>query len=249
MKIAFIDSGIGGLSVVKKAYEKKGGEFIYYADSDYMPYGALTERVLSDHIAKVVQKLAVDGAGVIVLACNTATAVCIDALREKFRDLVFVGTEPAVKPALCFDGDVLVLATPLTLAQRRFSRLLVSDKAKAFYTPDCSRLAYLVERDFPYLEKAERELDKIIAPYLYRDIGSVVIGCTHYAYLEEYIKRRYTFNVVSGAGGVVRQLYNVAPEECFGNEKLLLVRSGDEKEQKLLEERARLICGALVAPL
>ena len=54
---------------------------------------------------------------------------------------------------------------------------------------------------------------------------------------------------VSGAGGVIRQLYKVAPEECFHQEKLLFVRSGDEKEQKLLEERARLICGVEVAPL
>lgn len=249
MKIAFIDSGIGGLSVVKKAYEKRGGEFIYYADGDYMPYGALTEKVLSDHLAKVVQKLKDKGAGVIVLACNTATAVSIDFLREKFKDLIFVGTEPAVRPALCFDGDILVLATPLTLAQKRFSRLLVSDKAKAFYTPDCARLAYLIERDFPYLKEAERALDKIVAPYLCRDIGAVVIGCTHYAFLEEYIKRRYALNVVSGAGGVVRQLFKVAPPTCFSQDKLLYVKNGDESGQKLLEERARLICAVDVAEL
>lgn len=214
-----------------------------------MPYGALTPDVLKRHVGKVVQKLVALGAGVVVLACNTATAVCIDSLRKDFPSVVFVGTEPAVKPALCFGGDVLVLATPLTLAQPRFSRLLRSDAGKAFYTPDCSDLAYLVERDFPDLSKARRALDVILAPYLGKDIGSVVIGCTHYAFLQDYIEKRYGLSVVSGAGGVVRQLVKVAPAQCFSGERLLRVHSGDSSSQALLEERARLICGVETAPL
>lgn len=243
MKTAFLDSGIGGLTIVAKTFERKGGEFLYYSDSDYMPYGALTANVLTSHLKKVTEKLIKEGAGVIVLACNTATAVCIDELRKEFKDIIFVGTEPAVKPALCFEGDVLVLATPLTLMQKRFVRLLQSDQGKAFYTPDCARLAYLIERDFPCLKEAERMLDLILAPYLDRNIGSVVIGCTHYSYLEDYIRRRYKFNVVSGAGGVVRQLLKVAPKDCFSDERLLKVHSGDQSMQKVLEERARLVCG------
>lgn len=243
MKIAFIDSGIGGLTVAAQTFAKCGGEFLYYADSDYMPYGALTAEVLTGHLKKVVGRLKNYGAGVIVLACNTATAVCIDALREQFYDVIFVGTEPAVKPATCFDGDVLVLATPLTLAQKRFNRLLQSDKGKAFYTPDCTGLAYLVERDYPHLKEAERLLDLIVAPYIGKDIGSVVIGCTHYAYLEDYIRRRYKWKVVSGAGGVVRQLLKVAPQECFSRQKLLMVHSGDIDGQSVLEKRAGIICG------
>ncbi len=243
MKIAFIDSGIGGLSVVSRVYAHRKGEFIYFADTEYMPYGALTASVLSRHLEKVCERLISSGVCVIVLACNTATAVCIDGLREKFRNTVFVGTEPALKPALCFEKDVLVLATPLTLAQKRFSRLLSLNAAKAVYTPDCTGLAYVIERDFPDMRKAEREADRIIAPYLGKEIGSVVIGCTHYAFLENYLKKRYGFNVVSGAGGVVRQLFKVAPPECFGEENLLRVISGDEKGQRLLEKRAALICG------
>lgn len=248
MKIAFLDSGIGGLSIVARTFARKGGEFLYYADNDHMPYGAMTADVLCRQISKVVEKLVACGASVVTLACNTATAVCVDVLRKEFPSVYFVGTEPAVKPALCFGGDVLVLATPLTLAQPRFSRLLKSDSGKAFYTPDCSDLAYLVERDFPDLTKAQRTLDAIIAPYLGKDVGSVVIGCTHYSFLQSYIEKRYGFNVVSGAGGVVRQLIKTAPEECFSGERLLVIHSGSENKQKLLEERARFICGVETAP-
>lgn len=249
MKIAFIDSGIGGLSVVAKVFEKKSGEFLYYADTDYMPYGALTESVLKNHISKVVEKLACLGAKVIVLACNTATAVCIDGLREKFPNLIFVGTEPAVKPALCFDKDILVLATPLTLAQPRFRRLLMASGEKKVYTPDCTGLAYLTERDYPDISEACKLLDKIIVPLPVEGIGAVVTGCTHYAFLEEYLSKRYKFKVVSGIGGVVRQLSRVAPSDCFSSDTLLYVKSGDEKGQKKLEERARMICKVEVAPL
>lgn len=248
MKIAFLDSGIGGLSIVARTFARQSGEFLYYADSDFMPYGAMTADVLCRHIEKVVEKLVGYGASVVTLACNTATAVCIDTLRRDFPSIAFVGTEPAVRPALCFGGDVLVLATPLTLSQPRFARLLTADGGKAFYIPDCSGLAYLVERDFPDLTKAQRALDAIIAPYLGKDVGSVVIGCTHYAFLQSYIERRYGLNVVSGAGGVVRQLLKTAPGQCFSGERVLLVHSGDENGQKTLEERARLICGVETAP-
>lgn len=247
MKIAFLDSGIGGLSVVAKTYEKKSGEFLYYSDSDYMPYGALTETVLRDHLAKVTEKLLKADAKVIVLACNTATAVAIDCLRERYKEAVFVGTEPALKPALCFDGNILVLATPLTLRQKRFVRL-VEEGRRQVIAPDCSRLAYLIERDYPDMTEAERFVDRTLALYLDCDIGAAVIGCTHYAYIEEYLQKKYRIRTVSGAGGVVRQICRVAPAECFGGENLLRVKSGDEKGQRLLEERAMKICGVEVAP-
>ena len=247
MKIAFVDSGIGGLSVVAKTYEKKSGEFFYYADSDYMPYGALTETVLKDHLAKVTEKLLKADAKVIVLACNTATAVAIDYLRERYKEIAFVGTEPALKPALCFDGNILVLATPLTLKQKRFLRLTEEGKRQVI-APDCSRLAYLIEKDYPDLTAAKRFLDNAVAPYLDCGIGAVVIGCTHYAYLEDYIQKKYRLRTVSGSAGVVRQLCRVAPEECFGDENLLRVKSGEESGQKLLEERAKFVCGVEVAP-
>lgn len=249
MKIAFLDSGIGGLTVAAKTFAKRNGEFLYYADSDNMPYGAMTAKVLTRHICKVTEKLIDLGAGVIVLACNTATAVCVDVLRERFPDVIFVGTEPAVKPAMCFDGDVIVLATPLTLAQPRFAKLLYGNSDKIFYTPDCSSLAAIVERDFPFLKNAERAVDVALAPYLGKNVGSVVIGCTHYAYLKAYLAKRYPFRIVSGAGGVVRQLLRVAPEECFSRQSLLRVFSGDREKQSLLEERAALVCKVAVAPL
>ncbi len=248
MKIAFLDSGIGGLSVVEKVFEKKGGEFLYYSDNKYMPYGALTAKVLSDHIASVCEKLVSAGAETIVLACNTATATCIDRLRAEFPKVSFVGTEPAVRPALCFDGDVLVLATPLTLAQPRFKRLLVANDGRRFLTPDCSGLAFLVERDFPDISAAQKLLDRIIAPYVGEKTGAVVLGCTHYSYLEVYIRRRYGLSVVSGAGGVVRQLFKVAPADSFCQPPLLKVACGDEEGLGLLVSRARSICKVDVEP-
>lgn len=248
MKIAFLDSGIGGLSVAAKLFEKKQGEFLYYADSDYMPYGALTENVLKSHLKKVSSKLISLGAGVIVLACNTATAVAIDDLREEFPQTTFVGTEPAVKPALCFDKDVIVLATPLTLRQKRFSRLLTSYDGRRFITPDCGRLAYLIERDYPDMKEASALVDEILAPFAGSDTKTVVIGCTHYTYLEEYIKRRYAFNVVSGTGGVVRQIIKVADKSCFSSPSLLRVYSGISAEQSVLQDRAKAVCKVEVAP-
>ena len=115
MKIGFLDSGIGGLSVLHDLLTRMPmGEYLYYADSENAPYGEKSEEEIYSLVARGVDFLISRGAGAIVLACNTATSVAAKRLRAA-HSLPIVGMEPAVKPAVRFhsQGRVLVTGTPV----------------------------------------------------------------------------------------------------------------------------------------
>ena len=206
MDIAVTDSGMGGLFVVKKLLERtRAGKILYFADNAHAPYGRLSELRLQKVMRANCARLKDLGTKTIVLACNTATAVCIDELRAEFSDIEFVGTEPAIKPAAVRYDKLTVMATPLTLKQPRFAALLKASGAKV-NTPDCSRLAHLVEYGLPDLKRAKAEAERILSAYPRADLGAVVIGCTHYSYLAEFIAKRFGCPVFDGAVGVTSRI-------------------------------------------
>ena len=128
MKIGFFDSGLGGLTVLKEAIknEKLKGEIYYLGDNKNTPYGIknkdFVKMVVEDNIKTLVEY----GCNPIVIACNTATSLCIKSLREKYKDIIFIGTEPAVKVAAdaYTHKKILVLATSITVKQEKLLNLI-----------------------------------------------------------------------------------------------------------------------------
>lgn len=125
--IAVIDSGMGGITVLRKLHRIMPNEnYIYFGDSANSPYGTKTTEQIRDLTVQGVEMLMSKGAKSVVIACNTATAAAAAYLREKYPDYPFVGLEPAIKPA-ALSGKwprVLVLATPLTLKEKKFNDLM-----------------------------------------------------------------------------------------------------------------------------
>ena len=121
-KIAFFDSGIGGLTVLRSCLERLDGYiYYYYGDNARAPYGNLSKENIRRYVLEAFDcfcDLGVDGA---VVACNTATAVCMEELRERYA-FPIVGTEPAIYPAAAMGGEVLVLATRATVVRERINR-------------------------------------------------------------------------------------------------------------------------------
>ena len=125
--IAVLDSGLGGLSVLRHLRRLMPGErFLYYGDSAHAPYGTRTRQEVEDLTLRAVEDLMPRGLKALVVACNTATSAAIETLRKKYPDLIVVGIEPALK--LAADrypgGGIGVMATPVTLGEEKFSRLL-----------------------------------------------------------------------------------------------------------------------------
>lgn len=191
LSIGVFDSGVGGLSVLRVLREHLPlASLLYVADSGHAPYGEKTEAFITERSLSIAEFLLSQGADVLVVACNTATATSVQALRTRHPQLPIVGIEPGVKPAVAasVNRKVGVLATPGTLASERFARLIEQHAGAAQILPQpCPGLAKAIEGgqlDAPVL----RELvQRFCAPLRQAGVDTVVLGCTHYPFVAPWI--------------------------------------------------------------
>lgn len=192
LPIGFMDSGLGGLSVLREAVRIMPNEdFIYYGDSANAPYGIKPTEVIRELTFKVVEGLLERGIKGLAVACNTATSAAVRPLREKYPDLPIVGIEPAVKPAAINNhgGRVIVMATPMTIRQPKFHRLLDKYKDVAEIVPvECEGLMEYVEHGELDGEALDAYFEKHLKPYLNDNTETIVLGCTHYPFLSPHLK-------------------------------------------------------------
>lgn len=191
--IGIFDSGVGGLSVVRHIqallpYE----DLIYIADQAHVPYGSRSVKEIRQFSANITHFLQQQGCKLSVVACNTATSVAINHLRQTFPDMLFVGMEPAVKPAAAQtkNGKVGVLATPGTFLSERYATLLTRfAKQIEVWEDPCIGLVEKIEAGELKTPETERLLAAILMPMLVQGIDTLVLGCTHYPFVEPLIRR------------------------------------------------------------
>ena len=186
--IGVLDSGVGGVSILRKLYEMLPGEdYIYRGDSAHAPYGIKTASEVQRYTFASAAYLLERGVKALVVACNTATSVSIARLREEYDFLPVIGVEPALKPAaLSGAGKVLVMATPVTLRESRFRNLMRQCAEKAEIVPvSCGGLMEFVERGELSGENLLHYLREKLNEHLPAE--AVVLGCTHYPFVESAI--------------------------------------------------------------
>jgi glutamate racemase len=192
--IGIFDSGVGGLSVLRALHKRLPAcPVLYIADSGYAPYGDRDPTHVMERSERVVDHLVAQGAQLIVIACNTATAWAIDAMRLRHPDIPFVGVEPGVKPAALTSPSrrFAVMATPATLASERFASLVARHAPGCTVHPvPCAGLASAIERGEAGAAEVDRLLDLYCLPLSRLDIDTVVLGCTHYPFVAERIAAR-----------------------------------------------------------
>ena len=202
--VAFFDSGIGGLTVMAACRERIQEQvFYYYGDNKHAPYGNLTPKKIRRFVFSAFKKFKRLRVKAVVLACNTATAVCIEELRKKYT-FPIIGTEPAVYLAAKSGGEIWVLSTRATYNSIRLKELCQRAEKKFPQANvkriPCDRLAGAIERHV-----AEGDYD--YTAYLPRGKPSaVVLGCTHYPYIEKQIRDFYLCPVYHGNEGIAKRL-------------------------------------------
>ena len=204
--IAVIDSGVGGISVLRELVRLMPNEdFRYFGDSANAPYGEKSTEAVRALTLSHATRLFSEGAKALVVACNTATGAAIAALREAFPDRVVIGIEPALKPAARSktSPSVLVMATPLTLKQEKFEHLLAqyNEDARITVLP-CHGLVELIEQGIVDGERLTAHLQKLFAPLAGVSPDAVVLGCTHYPLVRDAIQTVVGKNVPLFDGGV-----------------------------------------------
>lgn len=202
--VAFFDSGIGGLTVLDECKKRLKGElFYYYGDNAHAPYGNLPTEKIEALVFSAFEKLSALRPKAAVIGCNTATALCVEKLRQRF-DFPIIGAEPAVLTAANRGGDVFVLTTKATFESERFQKLCA--RARVHYPQSnlrlfpCHQLAGVIEKNL-FNERFD------YTPYLPAGKpAAVVLGCTHYIYIKKYIEDFYRCKTFDGNAGIAARL-------------------------------------------
>ncbi len=209
MKIAFFDSGIGGLSVLAEALRRfSGAEFLYFADEDHVPYGTKSRAEIVRLSLNAVGFLVSRGADAVVVACNTATSAAISELRGAFSVPV-IGMEPAVKLAADSFGarPTLLIATPLTIAGEKLARLVgrLECETWSLALPRLVEFAQDLEFDSPAVRAYLREE---LAQFELERLGSLVLGCTHFNYFKDVLREILPpcVRIIDGIDGTLNRL-------------------------------------------
>lgn len=206
------DSGVGGLSVLLAVRRLMPGAGItYVADSAWFPYGDREPGALAERTASITRFLLGRGARTVVVACNTASGAAIAHLRQSFT-VPFVGVEPAVKVAADSDtmGRIGVLCTPLTARAERYHSLVERvARGKEVITAASDSLAGLVERGEHLRPGFEEVVARELQPLLAARVEAVVLGCTHYAFLADTVRRLTGLPVLEPSAAVARQVQRI----------------------------------------
>ena len=186
--IGIFDSGIGGVTILKEILKENFDyHYLYYSDSKNNPYGDKKQKEIETIVFEIVETLIARGCQIIVIACNTASTVCVKKLREKYKNISFIATEPAYKMIHDYnnDGKTLVMATKATIESKKFQD------------------AELIEENNQ--EKIEKYLNDNLKQF--NKIDNVVLGCTHYPLIKKQLNKVLNNpNFFDGGHGISMQL-------------------------------------------
>lgn len=241
--IGFFDSGVGGISVLKQTLKLLPKEhYIYLGDNANVPYGNKSEEQIKEISLKCGDFLYEKGVKAIVVACNTATSIAVQTMREKLR-IPVISIEPAVKPAAdCGkEGKFIVLATPATIMQKRYNALLdrVGCREKVINVP-CENLAAMIEKEQLDGDMIKNYIREKFMAYKDEDVFGVVLGCTHYSFIESTVKEVFKdvfskeCDIFDGKYGVAMQVKRVLESNGLVNDsdhlKIDFYATGDKSE-------------------
>ena len=215
---------------VKRLPDKK---FIYFADNYNVPYGNYICEQLLKKVDAIFSQIAEFNPSAAVIACNTVTAQCAAYLREKYS-FPIIGIQPAIKPAAASARRCVVLATPATAASSSVKELVERFGRGVTEVIACRELASYIESNIFNL--SEQSIFEMLPEV---DTDTVVLGCTHYVYIKDYVKAKYCCPIFDGLEGTAKHLCNILGD-VENNQKILnadvkFIGGDEEKNEKVFK--------------
>lgn len=205
MKIGIFDSGIGGEAIAAAMRRTfPDANIITVDDHEHLPYGDKTKQEVIDLTTAAIQPLITEKCDVIIIACNTATALAIDSLRQEYPNQKFIGIEPMIKTAaeLTESGTVAVCATPATLASERYYELVEKyGKNLKIIEPDCRNWARMIENNQINNQLIKQTVDNVCN----QGADVIVLGCTHYHWIKDLI-----IKIAGGRAQIIEPSENIS---------------------------------------
>ena len=248
LPIGIVDSGLGGLSVLREAVCLMPQEnFIYYGDSANTPYGTRTVEEIRDLTENCIRYLVGRGVKEIIIACNTATSAAAAYLREKYADIPIIGIEPAMKPAVLKHpgGNILITGTEVTLREQKFrDQLKLYEEQADIHLQPLGGIVGFVEQGKADSPELEEYLQEKLSPWAEQGLDALVLGCTHFPFVKEQIRRIVgpKTEILDGAEGTVREAMRQLQarkqlRECESVGSVEICQSGNNEAWKMRAER------------
>lgn len=227
-KVLLIDSGSGGINILKECVKVcPQCDFLMFCDTKNAPYGNKSKSELVEitlkNLAMIKRFFDFD---IVVLACNTLSCTVLDECRNCYKQITFIGTVPAIKPALekYSAREVLVIATPVTIENN-----ILINKFKDLKVLGFDGLAGDIDRNLDDLSALRKSVLVALSPF--KDARAVVLGCTHYVAVAEFIKQALpNAEIFDSANGVARRLKSFLPEQEFPDFKVQFMVSGNDDD-------------------
>ncbi len=227
-KVLLIDSGSGGVNILKECVKVcPHCDYLLFCDSENLPYGSKTKADLIELTQQNLDRIySFFKFEIVVLACNTLTATVIDEMRERYKNITFVGTVPAIKPALekFSAGEILILATEATIEHNK-----LINKTPNLILKAMPNLASDIDANLDNLDTLKYTLKNELKK-VKDDIKSIVLGCTHYLSIKHILQDIFgqDVEIFDSANGVARRLKHFIGEseinyqvQFIANEKML----------------------------
>jgi len=202
-KIGFIDSGIGGLNILKKYLEEKpNNDYIYFGDTLHLPYGNKPREELMGYATKIIDFLIDNGVKTVILACGTLCSVCYDDLVKKYPDIKIVNIIDNTCKYLNKSSykNIGLIATENTIKMKRFNNKLnkhIISKSTPMFVP------IIENREF---DKYDYYIDYYLKDL--KDVDALILGCTHYTILKDVIKKYFEKSIIDMSDYISKEIGN-----------------------------------------
>ncbi|MCX8650336.1 glutamate racemase [Gilliamella sp. B2776] len=248
--VLVFDSGIGGLSVYKEIYNKiPNAHYIYAFDNEMFPYGDKSSEVLVNRVNAVIKTInKFQQIDLAVIACNTASTICLPSLRSNFS-FPIVGVVPAIKPAslLTKNRCIGLLATKATI-ERAYTTNLINQFANhcSVKLLGLSELALIAENKLQGIAVDMQYLKKLMQPWLNMQTipDTIVLGCTHYPFIKEELQMIFPqVNFIDSGYAIATRVYNLLKDKydvnkipLFKKENIILSTICNQSVEKLIKK-------------
>ena len=237
MKIGFFDSGLGGLTVFNKVINDISADYVYLADNKNAPYGIKEKKEVLEYIDKCVKKLIELKCDIIVIACNSATSIAINELRDKYKDVCIIGTEPAVKVAVdehYLNKKILVSATTMTINQEKLNNLIKDLEVEDIVEKlALDKLVEFAECGIFDGKEVEDYINYNFSKYNLNEFSHLVLGCTHFPLFIDTFKKILPshIHIVDGSDGILKNIHTKMEEKNLQESKfsckLIMTKASD----------------------